>query len=393
VAQRWLQSNHLSIETKTSCVMLMALIIGMQIPFLIYQGGLSGLQAHLRLNALQVAVALLRGVGAVVIMTWISPNVAWFFVWQAIASAIQLVGGRLLVINSIDSQADLKGEYRFDLMKPLWGFSLGVFGTTITGIVLMQLDKLVLSKVLSLEMFGYYSLAGVLASTPLMIGLPINASVYPRLAQLVTAKDTDNLRLLYHSSCQAISVAVIPLGLTIAAFSNEVMYLWTGSQLTANNTAAIVSFLSVGYTLMALMLIPYSLQLAHSWTRLGFYLNLLTIPIVVPLIVLLVKHFGAPGGAMVLILIYALQIFIMIHLMHKRLICHEKWKWYINDVGKPILTALLVIVLCRLAIPGGLSKYGLLLSLFTTWLATVCATALSEPLIRERLTYRRVINV
>ncbi len=391
MAQHWFQSTMLTMDTKTNCVMLMGLIIGLQLPFLVHQGGLAGLQVHLRLNGLLVGVALVRGVGAIAILTFISPKVEWFFIWQAFVSLVQFVCARILLLRSITNQGSEQGVFQLKLTRPLWRFSLGVFGTTVTGIILMQIDKVILSKTLPLEMFGSYTIAAMLASIPLMVGLPINASVYPRLAQLVASNNTVNLIRLYHRVCQIVSVAVIPLGLTIAAFPETIMYLWTGSLQTAQNTSMIVKLLSVGYTLMALLLIPYSLQLAYSWTKLGLYLNLFAIVIIVPLIFLLINYFGVPGAAMVLIMVYAVQMIVMIHVMHTRLIRQEKWRWYLDDVGKPFLIASVMVVAGRLVTPVGLTNYGFLIAIFIVWLVAVCTTAMSLSFVREYLfsTYSR----
>lgn len=385
VAEHWFQSGHLSVETKTNCVMLMGLIIGLQFPFLGYQGGLSGLQRQLPLNTLLVSMALARGVGAIAVLTFVSNGVEWFFGWQAFVSVVQLFCARLLLLGAMSTPENNKGAFQLGLIRPLWRFSLGILGTTVTGIVLMQIDKVILSKTLPLEMFGYYTLAGMLASIPLMIGQPINAAVYPRFAQLVAANDTASLVRLYHGMSQAVSAAVIPAGLTIAAFPQTIMYLWTGSAQTAQNSSLVVSLLSAGYSLMALLLAPYSLQLAYAWTRLGFYLNMLAITILVPLLLLLISLYGATGAAMVLIMVYSLQMIVMIHVMHNRLLKHEKWRWYIDDVGKPLVIALLVIAAGRLVTPEGLSGYGPLMPIFATWLAASCATAMSLPAIRGRL--------
>lgn len=385
LALHWFQSTQLSVETKTNCVMLMGLIVGLQLPFLVYQGGLSGLQMHLRLNVLLVVIALLRGVGAIAALALISKKAEVFFIWQAAVSVIQLFCARLLLLISISNPEGKKGTFQLKLVLRLWRFSIGIFGTTVSGIVLMQLDKVILSKTLPLDIFGYYTLAGMLATIPLMVGQPINASIYPRFTQLVANDDTTNLVRLYHRVSQAMSLAVIPLGLTIAAFPETIMYFWSGNLQAAQNSSLIVSLLSVGYTLMALMLAPYSLQLAYSWTKLGFYLNIATIIVLVPILLVLISRFGGTGAAMVFILVYSLQIIVMIHVMHTRLLKQEKWNWYINDVGKPCLIAMLVVAGGRFVTPSGLSTYGSLAAISIVWVATACATATSLPFARERM--------
>lgn len=382
LAQHWFQSTTLTTESITNSVMLMGLIIGLQFPFLVHQGGLGGLQVHFRLNGLLVFIALIRGLGAIAILMFISKEVESFFCWQVFVSLIQLFCSRLLLLRSISNQNGATGTFKIRYVRPLWKFSLGIFGTTVTGMVLMQIDKLTLSKLLSLDTFTYYTLSGMLASIPLLAGQPINASVYPRLAQFVALGDTVGLAYFYHRVCQTVSVAVVPLGLTIAAFPETIMYYWTGDMQAAQNSSRVVTQLAIGYTLMALLLVPYSLQLAYSWTNLGFYLNIFAIVIIAPLLFILISEFGAVGASTVLLMVYGLQMILMIHFMHKRVIHCEKWRWYFDDIGKPFVIASAIVVAGKCLFQDSQTDGYMLVRIFMIWLAATAMTAISIRFIR-----------
>ena len=55
----------------------------------------------------------------------------------------------------------------------------------ISGIVFVQLDKVLLSKILPLKAFGQYALAGVVASALYILLSPTFNVIYPRLSALV----------------------------------------------------------------------------------------------------------------------------------------------------------------------------------------------------------------
>jgi len=78
----------------------------------------------------------------------------------------------------------------------------GMTGISITAVILTQVDKLVLSKILTLEKFGYYTLASIVAGALYSFILPVIFALFPRFVQLISANDQYGLRGLYHKSCQ-----------------------------------------------------------------------------------------------------------------------------------------------------------------------------------------------
>ena len=61
------------------------------------------------------------------------------------------------------------------------------------GLLLVLTDKIVLSRLLTLEEFGYYTLAGVVAASLYLLINPVYNAVFPRLTQLVTLGDQTSI--------------------------------------------------------------------------------------------------------------------------------------------------------------------------------------------------------
>lgn len=384
IAEHWVNLAHLSVTTVANSIVLIGVAVGLQFPFFIYQGGMLGMQRQMHLNALLLGLGFARGVGAVLILEFVDPSIQTFFIWQVAINAIQLVAGYLLVWRSLPTISK-KPHFDLNLIRPLWRFAAGTAGITLTGILLTQSDKLILTKILPLEKFGYYSLAGVVASAPGMIAMPFSNAIYPRFTQLVAMKNFPELTALYHRSCQLLAVIVIPVGLVLACFSKEIILLWTGSIATTQNAFPLASVLMIGSTLMCLMVIPYALQLAFAWTRLGLYLNIIAVITLVPAMVWLVSIYGAFGACFVSVALYMGQAIGMIHLMHRRILQGEKWKWYVDDVGKPLVTPLAISAIGRLFVTETMSKSTLVASLGCILLLAVCASAISAPLVRNMI--------
>ncbi len=252
------------------------------------------------------------------------------------------------------------------------------------------MPKVILTKMLSLEMFGYYSLANILVMNMNRFSGPVVKAIYPRLASLFILGADEEIVKLYHKSSQLVSVLILPASVVVAFFSKEILLLWTRDIVTADQTWFLVSVLLIGSTFNSLMFIPYALQLASGWTRLGFFTNLVSVFILAPLFFVLIKQFGAIGAATTWGILSIGYFLFTIPIMHLRLIPDEKWRWYFQDIGLPLLVALFVVGAFRLAVPVPVQDAWLIIYLFIISAVTLGATAIATPATRIWLLQKMV---
>jgi O-antigen/teichoic acid export membrane protein len=384
IAHHWIKAGQLSPKTIEQALLIMGFITVFQMPIGFYSGGLMGLQKQVLLNVINVCMGTLRGAGAVFILWLLSPTIQAFLLWQFGMSIINTFLFALFLRRSLP-HSENKAVFQKQLLKGIWRFTAGMSGISILGVILTQLDKVILSKMLSLEMFGYYMLASVVAMNLGRLFTPFFFSIYPRFTQLVSINDQDGLKQLYHKSCQFISVLILPVAIVIAFFSYEVILLWTQNPITAEKTHLIVSIMICGTALNGLMNPPYALQLAFGWTRLPFYANLISVILFVPLIILTVTFFGAIGGATAWLVLNIGYVIFWIPVMHKRLLLKEKWRWYWQDVCLPLAACTFVAGLGRVFVREPISQYTTLLYLIIISVLTLGTTAITTPVTRSWL--------
>ena len=194
-----------------------------------------GLQKQVLLNVINVCMSTLRGAGAVLILWLVSPTIQAFLLWQIVISVINAFLLAMFMWRRLP-HGDTKAVFQKQLLKGIWRFTAGMSGISILAVILTQLDKIILSKMLSLEMFGYYMLASMVAMSLGRLFTPVFISIYPRFTQLVSIDDQDGLKQLYHKSCQFMSVLILPVAIVIALFSYEIILLWTQNPTTAEKT-------------------------------------------------------------------------------------------------------------------------------------------------------------
>lgn len=387
IANYWVNVDELSPATVQQALMIMGVVVAFRWPTSLYSGGLMGLQRQVLLNGIDVFAATLRGVGAVLVLWLISPTIQAFFVWQIFASVVHtsLVAGFLW--RSLPKSSH-PASFQKELLLRIWRFAAGMTGISITAIILTQTDKIVLSKILPLEMFGYYILATVVASALCYFIGPVFSALFPRFSQLVSINDQTGLKELYHKSCQLMSVVILPAAIVVSFFSSEILLLWTGNPLIVENTHMVVSILIIGTALNGLMNLPYALQLAHAWTKLALYTNIIASIVLVPMIYFLAIHYGTVGAASAWVILNAGYVLICIQIMHSRLLKGEQWRWYFNDVGVPLLAAISAVLLWWLFMPDGMSRLAMFIYLTAVSATTLFAAAFATPVTRNWLGQR-----
>jgi len=381
IAYHWVNAEELAPRSIHTAIMVMGLCIAFRWPLNLYSGGLMGLQYQVLLNLVNATAATLQALGAVLVLWLVSPSVVAFFLWQAAISFCHTGLVAFFFRRSLPIPEN-KPRFRFELIRSIWRFTAGITGTTMLAAVLTQTDKIILSRLLTMEMFGYYTLAHMVAMTIYRFVYPISSAVYPRLTNLVASGNDRELRDVYHKSAQLVSVLALSAAAVVSLFAEEIILLWTQNVETTAHSHLLVSLLVAGTALNGLMTIPYTLQLASGWTMLAFWVNLVSVLVLIPLMIVLTRYFGAPGAAGVWVILNAGYLLFAVQVMHRRLLPTEKWRWYLQDVAFPLGVALSVAFLFRITIPPAPSNIVAFGYLFVVSASTLSITAMAAPTVR-----------
>jgi len=380
LAEHWLRPVSLSVEQAAEALLLLGLATALQWPVSFYTGGLAGLQRQVLLNVLGAVFSTIRSVGAVCVLWVVAPTIEAFLWWQVGVSAAQGMIFAFVTWLAL-SGGSRAPSFRLRQLRQIGGFAAGITGVTILTFLLTQTDRIVLSKILPLDDFGVYAFAASLAVALLRLVQPIVTAVYPRYSQLAAAGDTGALVGLYHRTNQILSATVLPVAAVVAAFAQDLLWLWTGDKALAAASAPIFTLLVIGSAFNGLMNLPYALQLAHGWTRFALWVNVVSVCLVVPGIWIMGREFGGVGAASVWLALNLGYFIIGIPLMHRRLLAGEMARWYYADIFPSLAASMVLVVAWRIAVPAmldGLTGWVVLFVVLMTTIAT-SLTASSFP--------------
>ena len=383
-AQHWLHVGQLPLDTVSRAIAIMGLVAALRFVESIYRGAILGLQTQVWLNAVTSTLATARGLGAVGVLVWVSPSIEAFFVWQGCVSLVSVIVLALRVHRTLPVAAQ---PIRFSklALSGVWDFARGMIATTFLSLLLTQTDKILLSRLLSLETFGSYMLAATVANGLMLLVAPLAQGYYPRFTELVTQHDELGLIKVYHQASQLMAVMVMPFALILIFNGEAVLYLWTGDAVLTRNSAPLVALLALGTTFLGLMNIPYMLQLAYGWSTFAAKVNLVIVFVQIPTLFWAASHYGAIGAAYVWVAITSSYIFVVIPIMHRRLLPNEKWAWYWPDNIWPTATAACVVFAGMWLQPEMSSKLGQLAWLVAIAIFSFLGALFAAPLLRNKV--------
>jgi O-antigen/teichoic acid export membrane protein len=381
MATHWIKSSALPVSSIVQAVMLMGILAVFQWPVSFYQGALMGLHRQVLFNTLKAVAVTLSNGGAILVLWRISPTIKALLLWQVAISAAQSVLIAFLLWSSLPSSGR-PARFNPAIIRGVWRFAAGMSGITLIGLILTQVDKVLVSKLLTLKVFGYYSLAWTLANGLLIISSAVFNVIFPRMSAQVAAFDENGIRQSYHRGAQLMAVMVLPLAAVFAFFSFEILRLWTGSTETAAFDAPILSVLVVGSALNALLYLPYALQLAFGWTKLSFVAGLLSVAIIIPSLFPMTKYFGALGAASMWTGLNLVNMLIAVPIMHRRLLRGEAWRYFM-DIGFPLICTMGIAMLGRLVCSDLTSPVMTLACVSIIWLGCLVVAILAAPQVRS----------
>lgn len=392
IAEQWLRAKDIPEEEIKKSLLLIGIVIALRWLSCLYRGIITGFEQQIWLGKLAVVIASLRFLAPLPIIIFVDNGLTTYFSLQLGVAALEfgvLCIKSMILVGKESQHPPLSISYYG--LQPIVRFASGVALTSIIWVIMTQSDKLILSKIVTLEEFGRVSMAVLLANGINMISGPISLALLPRLTALAHT-NPDELIGLYRRFTQIVVTILIPVGVAMYVYSYEFMYGWTGDAQLADLTGPVMGLYALGNTVMAINSFGYYLQYAKGNIRLHVIGNIAAVVIYLPMVYCLASIFGAIGAGIAWVAINLLYFMLWIPKIHSVLAPGLNRTWYVNDVGKISIAAILPVVGLSQVFSTDLGRMGIILRVSLALLASfVCAIAAS-PAIRTVLINKFRIN-
>jgi O-antigen/teichoic acid export membrane protein len=372
IATNWLDPRHLGIESTIRAVALIGVAIACRWPLALYTAALLGAERVPQVSVITVAASFCSNAGAIGLLAWVDQSIEALFAWQAFIGFLHMLAMRQAAVRAIGRSSSTASL--LEPIRRIWKFSLGAAGVSVTALILTQVDKVVLSGILSLDSFGEYTIASMVASAIYLLVNPTYNVIYPRLVALTATADKADIEAAYRAATRTFASLVFPLCSVLAVFAGPLVAAWTGNEPLSRSVAPVISLLAAAVALHSVMYFPYALQLAAGAVQLPLKINSILVLLAVPLMALLAARFGTIGGALALLLLYSIYLLLGTWMTHRLLLKGLALRWLCVDVGIALAVSLAVAAVgtqaLKMLAPGALAKILLAIALLSVaWTA------------------------
>jgi len=293
ITSYWLKLDDVNLELGQIALYGAAAIFMTQFPGSIYRSLLVGAQAQVQLSSVMFGGALFRHLGGVLVVS-IWPTLTAYLFWQALAGLLETLVRAKTAWFIIGVKRN-ESRWKSDELLPVWRLVVGMAGAAWLGALTVQMDKIVLSRMISIEKFGYYVIAATVAAGLLQLIYPLIQAILPRAIQL--RSDAVALRRLNLKMLRLIGAMVGVGGVVFSVAGEWLLHLWLRNAEVVAAVYPVLAILLIGTALNAIYNIGYINWIAHEKIHRVLQVNVLALALSVLLIPPLVSRQGIIGAA------------------------------------------------------------------------------------------------
>lgn len=393
IAEQWLNIAELTMVEVVLAVKIMAVSVAMRWMGGLYRGVITGSEKLVWLSTFNILIASLRFVAVFASMKFYGFTPTVFFWHQLLVALFELLGLFLMGNSLLPAKKQLKQSigWSFKPIKPVLKFALTIAFTSSIWVLVTQTDKLILSGILPLDEYGFFTLAVMVAAGIMILSQPVSMVIMPRMARLHAEGKDDEMIQAYRNMTQLVSVVAGSASIVIAFFAEQLLYAWTGDIDIADNTAPILRLYVLGYGVLAIAAFPYYLQYALGNLKYHLIGNLIIAITLIPTIVWSATYYGAEGAGWAWLGINTLYLITWVGYVHHKLLSGLHVTWLLRDILQIYIPVSLTMYLFWFYLPGVESRLTVIILLIVFSLISLVVAIISSDSLR-RFIHSRILN-
>ena len=246
------------------------------------------------LNTLVTVGFRIVGLIATPLVLFLGGSIAAVVFVLMVASLLALVGHLLVSRRLLRHLFELTIEPA--AIRPMLRYGAALAGAGVAGVLLLNLEKLVLARTTSVETLAYYSVAFTLAMMMTTLSASMTQSLIPAFSQILAPEKRAQLNSLFSRAFRINIIVMLPVLAVLVVVARPFFTLWAGEDFGRDSTVPFYILL-IGLAFAINNYVPMSLLLAAGktdaiaklyWGELLPYLALIAV---------LTYQFGARGAA------------------------------------------------------------------------------------------------
>ncbi len=292
ISENWLNLASDDFTLGQQAVMGAAILFLVQFPGSLYRSFLVASEHQVILNGIMSSGLVIRHLGGVLLVAWF-PSLTVYLLWIIFSAALEtLVRARFSWHFSGAKRAALNWDA--ELIDPLLPDIIKLSGAVLLGSLASQMDKIILSKMGSIEQFGFYTIASTLSLGVVNLIYPLVQGYAPRIMQFryEPAK-------LYQLSMNLFSkiMIIVTMGFILFIVAGERLLLfWLNDSNVSPLVYDVLSILLIGSAFNAIYHVGFYNWLSKSKTNRIYLVNVLSLCLSLVFIPVFINKYGMIGA-------------------------------------------------------------------------------------------------
>ena len=385
IAAGWLKVQHIDLGEVRQAVILMGILASLRWICGLYRGVINGFEKLVWLNAFNIAVATARFMLVIPLLMYVSASALVFFEFQLGVAVVELLFLIGKTYQLLPAAGGVRQSWQWAPLRPVLKFSLGVAFTSSAWVLLTQVDKLILSKLLPLGEYGVFTLAVVIASTVTLISGPISAALQPRMTNISASGTPADLVALYRLGTQLVGIISVPTTLLLVFFPVQALMIWTGNPVIAANGAQVLRLYALGNGILIFAAFPYYLQFARGVLRLHVMGNVLFLLTLLPTLVWAASTYGATGAGYAWAGSSFAYFAFWVPVVHRHFLPGRHVMWLLHDVAPTVVLPTVFAVAMVYLVSWPANRFAAFMTMAAIGVAMIVISASATGLGRQSI--------
>jgi O-antigen/teichoic acid export membrane protein len=294
LVDKWVTIKTIDAATATTMLRVLSVTTLIALPRALYSSLFQGRQRMELNNGIDVASSALQQAGTIAILAR-GGDVYAVVGWLAAIAVLSTLTYLTIAARMFGWRALVPG-YFHDVVTRNLGFTAHMGVLSVLNMILLQFDKVVVSKLLPIASVGYYSFASTVMVRIRFAAAAIAQAALPSLSALHQLGDARSMQVQYRKLQDLICYGMVPL-FAAAAFGALPVYTYLFNRQVAWLLLLPNALLCLGFFMSATVIIPYTFAIAVGRPDIASRSNALALFIVIPATTGLTYEFGLIGAA------------------------------------------------------------------------------------------------
>lgn len=339
VAQEWLSTQEIQNSIVSNCIMVMGLIIAIRWPVTLYRGGINGYEQQPWQNIANIIITTLRFPASLALIWAGIIDIYGYFIFQLVISLIEMTAFKIKINSLLPPKTKNCPFFSPSAIREVLPFAASSAYIGALWVLVTQLDKLILTSILPLNEYGYFSLAATISSAIIVLSGPLSTAILPRMTSQLSLGNTSDMLNIYRLSTRFLTCIIAPVVLVIAIYPYELIQLWANNTEASSWAKDVLPLFVIGNGLLAIGSFQSYLQYAYGNISLNVKYNTISSILAIPAIYYSATNYGAIGAGYTWIAFRLITLVIWTPFVHKKLAPGIHTKWITFDVFIPIASS------------------------------------------------------